>query len=566
MAKKVVTLYIGDTSLRLMVTDGQRIREWAELPLEPGLIENSVVINEEEVAAKIKQLFEVQKVEAKKITVGISGLHCLTRAITLPQLPKVMLDEAVTREARSALPVPLEQLYMSWQTIPAPEEKTQVFLVAIPRNTADALFKALHQAGLEPTFMDMKPLLLARVIKEATAVLVDVQTTEFDIVIVADGIPQPIRTVALPSEAPSWQERMAIIRNTLDRTITFYDSNNPENPLAPSVPIFVSGDLANESELCQALSDEVGHPVLPISSPLDSPEGFAPSHYMVNIGLALQQLSSGKLAGPSLVDLNALPLPYQPKPISLANVLPVPGAVIAVGILVFLIMLTQSASADIASTRAQLTSTEQALQQRTSQRQELAGNVTELQNRIAELEASRESITAALGFLETQSAGVNRDLEVAIKSLPGTISLSSISHANSMLTISGRAPTERDVLSYITKLDTSGRFGDIAITNMTRMEDEGMEFTLLGSLQAEGSGVSSIEVAVKNLPTTVSLTSVSSTNGRLTMNGSSPNEEDILSYLQKLQASGKFREITIISMTRVEDGGMEFSLVLEIGE
>ncbi len=63
MAKNIVTLYIDDTSLRLMVTAGERGREWAELPLESGLVENNVVINEAEVANKIKQLFEDRKIK-----------------------------------------------------------------------------------------------------------------------------------------------------------------------------------------------------------------------------------------------------------------------------------------------------------------------------------------------------------------------------------------------------------------------------------------------------------------------------------------------------------------------
>ena len=56
MAKNIVTLYIDDDSLRLMVTQGKRVEKWAELPLEPGLIENTVVVKEAEVVAKIKEL------------------------------------------------------------------------------------------------------------------------------------------------------------------------------------------------------------------------------------------------------------------------------------------------------------------------------------------------------------------------------------------------------------------------------------------------------------------------------------------------------------------------------
>ncbi len=54
MAQKVVTLYLDDTSIRLLVTDGKRIKKWADVPLEPGMVKNAVILKQEEVAAKIK--------------------------------------------------------------------------------------------------------------------------------------------------------------------------------------------------------------------------------------------------------------------------------------------------------------------------------------------------------------------------------------------------------------------------------------------------------------------------------------------------------------------------------
>jgi len=520
MTKKIITLYIDDTSLRLMITHGKQVKKWADLPLEPGLVKNAVVIKEAEVADKIKQLAKTSKVGTKKIVVGVSGLHCLSRPIILPQLPREMLDEAVKREARRILPVPLEQLYVSWQTIPAPEGKSHVFLVAIPRNAADTVISTLRQAGLKPSLMDIKPLLLARVLPEENAVLVDVQPNEFDIVVMSGGVPQPIRTISLPAEATSWQDKLPLIRDDVDRTIKFFNSNNPEKPLTSSVPIFASGELAGEPEQCQSLSNELGYPVLPLPSLLmKCPEGLDPNHYMVNIGLAFKRLEAGKATGPLVTNLNTLPTPYQPKPISLTNIFVLPTAVIALGLLFLSVTFMQDTSADIASMRGQLDTTTQLLQQKLSQKQELAGHIAELQK-----------------------------------------------YDNNILTISGRAPSERDVSSYIGNLVTGGWFGEITISNMSRVEDGGMDFTLLSSLQTESSGTSSIEVALNRLPATISLTNVSSTDGTLTVNGRSPDEDEVLSYVQDLEASGKFSEITISRMTRIEDEGMDFSLVLKTGE
>jgi len=479
MGRKIVTLYIDDISIRLLVADGKRVKKWADLPLEPGLIEGATVIKATEVATKIKQLLKDQKVRTKKVIVGFSGLHCLTRPIILPQLPKAMLDEAVTREARKLLPLPLDQLYMVWQTIPAPEGKTQVFLTAIRRRSADALLKMLRQVRLDPYIMDLKPLALARLVREATAVIVDVQPTEFDIVIMSNGIPQPIRTVSFPREALlSWEKKFPLIRDELDRTIQFYNSNNPEKPLVPSTPIFVSGELVGRPEL-NLLSHELGYPVSPLSSPLKCPEQLDLSCYIVNIGLALKEPSLEKKTGSSVANLNLRPIPYRPKPISWGRVVAVPGAIAIIGLLFPMVMLVQDVSADNVALHSQLDTTNQLLSQKQLQKQEMGNNIAELEEKLAEAEVSHDTFTMALKSIKREHSVVNGDLGATTNALPDTISLASISHTGNMLTISGTAPTEADVLSYASKLDNSGRFSETIVASMRKTGDEGVDFTLI---------------------------------------------------------------------------------------
>lgn len=475
MAKKIVALYVDDTSIRLLVIQGKRIRKWADVPLEPGLVKSAVVIKEAEVAGQIKQLLKAQKVRVKKVIVGLSGLHCLSRPITFPQLPRAMLAEAVMREAKRVLPVPVEQLYISWQTIPAPEGKTQVYLIAIPRKTADAMVKMLHRARLKPYLMDLKPLALARVVKEATAIIVNIEPTELDIAIMADGIPQPIRTVPLPSKALSWQEKLPMIRDEIDRTVKFYNSNYKDKPLDQSTPMFVSGGLAGESEIAQSLSDGLGYPVLPLSSSLECPEQLDSSRYMVNIGLALKELWSARQAGASVVNLNVLPVVYQPKPISWVKVIAVPIIIAAVAGIVPLLTLVQSGYANVTSIRDQLDMTNQLLIEKQLERQELRNSIAELEEKVAEAEASRDNFTTALDSLDRQGSGVDDNLHIATSALPDTISLASISHAESILTISGTSPSEVEVLQYAQSLDDSGRFTEVLIASMRKVECESTE-------------------------------------------------------------------------------------------
>lgn len=469
MAGKITTLYINDTSIRLMVTSGKRISKLAGAPLDISLADTSDQDREAEIVAKIKQLLKTHKIRAKKVIVGLSGLHCLSRPIVLPQLPRAMLDEAVIREAKRVLPVPPEQLYISWQTISATEGKTQAFMLAIPRQIADNMLRILQQVGLKPYLMDVKPLALARLVKEATAIVVDVQSTEFDIVIMVEGVPQPVRTVAFPQEALSLPDKLLLVKDELKRTIEFYNSNNPEKPIQPDVIMYVSGELADEPELSESLANELGYPVFPLSSPLKCPKQLDPTLYLVNIGLALKE--SPKEAGPLLPNLNTLPAPYQSKPISLSRTLALPATAVAIGLIILLVMTIQDAAASIDSVYNQLETNNFILEQRLSQKGELVENIAALEQKLADNEAAQKIFTTAFDNLNKQGNVINGDLEATVYNLVSGIDLRGISHSNQGLDINGQSPSKVEVLEYARNLDATGRFSEVTVANISRIAD-----------------------------------------------------------------------------------------------
>jgi hypothetical protein len=88
---------------------------------------------------------------------------------------------------------------------------------------------------------------------------------------------------------------------------------------------------------------------------------------------------------------------------------------------------------------------------------------------------------------------------------------------------------------------------------------------LMGRVLVETDWVSSVQVVLGNLPNSITLTTATSGEGALTLEGNSPDEEKLMLYLEKLEASGKFSEIAIVNITRVGGGGMDFSVVLRIG-
>ena len=101
MAKETVTLFIRDTSVNLLVMNGKRIGKWASSPLEPGLVKQGLILDEAQVADKVRQLFKETKAKTNKVITAVGGHDSMYRIISLPELPEAVLPEAVRREARS---------------------------------------------------------------------------------------------------------------------------------------------------------------------------------------------------------------------------------------------------------------------------------------------------------------------------------------------------------------------------------------------------------------------------------------------------------------------------------
>lgn len=76
----------------------------------------------------------------------------------------------------------------------------------------------------------------------------------------------------------------------LARTLVFYNDSNRENPLDTSVPIYLTGDLTDVSEIAETIYQSTGHPVPPLTPPVRQPPDFPTAKFMVNIGLLLKVL------------------------------------------------------------------------------------------------------------------------------------------------------------------------------------------------------------------------------------------------------------------------------------
>ena len=470
MAKRVTTLFIRDDSINLLVMKGEKVQKWASLPLEPGLVSQGLIVDEEQVADKVKQVFKETGAKAGKVIIALSGHDSMYRVISLPELPEAVIPEAVRREAQRTIPTPLEEVYFSYQQLPAPSGESRVFLATFPRNPVDVMVRTLRQAGVKPYIMDLAPLAMCRIPDEPRAIIVNARLDHLDVMVLADRLPQVIRRLSLPTETESLEEKLPFIAEEFNRTVAFYNSSHMEKPLDSTVPVFVCGDLAKEPETWQSVVGGVGYSVSALPSPVEPAEGFNPNEFMVNIGLALKELLPEKEeANFSLVNFNALPEAYVPPRFSMVRVLIPVVTVIGIGLIIFAVILILYNRTEIATLRSEVTVAETSVTQ-------LQQDTATLKAQTGSLEATAGELDDRISTMERRRASIYLDLREIVDLAKQNVSFVQIEHKGSSIIVKGTAPNVGLIYSYARDLRESPRFPKVWVARITGDSRDGFSF------------------------------------------------------------------------------------------
>ena len=461
----MVTLDIEDTSIKMMVVNGKQVETAASLPLEPGVVHDGVIINPVTVGRRIGELMAAQGISEKKVVVSISGIHSIYRVVNLPRLPKGLLDEAARREMERVMPVPLNELYTSWQAISKSDIETAMCIVGLPRNTVDAMLDTLNQAGLKPEAMDVRPLALARVADERDAIIINVQPVSFDIVVMIDGVPELLRSLPFPASAASVPDKISEVKEELERTVAFYNSSHKESPITHHIAAFVSGELG------EMLAGTLEYRVTPLPQLLSYTDSLNTTEYTTNIGLALKLMRAD--ISQTRVNINVTPEAYLPKPRPIIQIVSWAFIPVAIAVLLLLAISTLQTFRETLSLQTKVNSAQTQVQIR----QGTEAALKQLQTKVAEAKKARDAFKPPLDSAKAQRIKVNGDLSKATSLLPGIIELTSISYSQS-LTISGTATDETIIVNYVRNLRNSGQFSEVLISNMNETEYNEWQFSL----------------------------------------------------------------------------------------
>ena len=475
MAEKVMALYFEDTGIKLLIAKGRKVEQWANMPLEPGLVVGGIIVDETQTADKVRELFATIQhsqltdlISGKgKVIVGLGGRDSLYRVISLPVLEKSILAEAVRREMARVLPVSLDQLYLAYQRIPGNENETRLFVAAFPKKATDVLIKTLRLAGVTPRVLDLSPLALCLSVNEPRAIIAATRLDALDIVVMAERVPQVIRSLSLQSEGKTISENMPTISEEFSRTVAFYNSSHQKEPLDANTPVFVSGDLANAPDTWPALVGQLNSKVTVLPNAMQFPEDFPVSDFTVNLGLATKELALEKEHGNySLVNINALPEMARPKPINPYRIIVPVVAVAGIVGIIFLWNIWQTSKRNIPLVQSQVTAKEAQITGNTKNVAALTEQNRVTQSQIQPIIDAANIFPTKMNNLATARSLTDSNVHQIIALQPQTVVVTSVTYSDTTQTVTGSSPLRADILSFAQALRDTGGF-NVVVSSMT---------------------------------------------------------------------------------------------------
>ena len=468
----MLTVNIEDDSVKITSMRGKRVAFAVETPLQPGWVQNGVVLQKAQVGQLISTVLAQYSIREKEVSACVSGMHSVYRVVYVPRLAPALLAEAARKEMERAIPVPLDSLYTSWSDIKISAHEIALCLVGLPFDNVNSITDVLKLAGLQVKYLELKPLATARVTDEKTAIMLNVQAHSFDVTIIADGIPELIRCLPFPEPAMSEGDKAATIKEEIDRTVNFYNTSHPGSPLNNLTPCIISGYYRG------TLSMILGYAVKPAPVLLLYPEEQDDNVFTANTGLALRTLN--RL---TRVDVNVIPRPTPAAgQVATTGAGPLPLVALVICALAVLGMFIINRMGESETIRLQLQMNEKTKLLSDIQktyRDETAKAIAERESYQKILDTVKGPLTA----LAAQRDLTKRDLREAISVLPATIYLTKITVSSSSIQMDGAAPSEEILLNYARALRNQGIYNLVLISSMSNSTYTEITFTITVNLK-----------------------------------------------------------------------------------
>ena len=228
----------------------------------------------------------------------ISGQRAVHRVMRIPDIAEHLLEETIERKARQEFAIPVDETDLFWRIITRVENQILLYVLAVPRVIIDQYVGVLKEAKIKPKVMDIKALALQRLVNQNTTLIVNLEDSSMEVIIIVNHVPLLVRTIPLDSGDLTGEAKVDLLSQELARTVKYYNESNRNNQLPDDTPIYLSGALfstatvearlGQETNLIERFQSRTPFPLKPPKPGMELPEKFPLLRYAVNLGLVLK--------------------------------------------------------------------------------------------------------------------------------------------------------------------------------------------------------------------------------------------------------------------------------------
>jgi type IV pilus assembly protein PilM len=176
-------------------------------PTPHGVINSADEDHQKKLSDAIRELYSGSKIKNTKVVLAIPESAVFTRFLELPGIKDDEIQNAVFYEAKQYIPIPIEDVQMSYIKIGFNADKNapRVLLVAAPRKIVDIYINVADKAGLEPIAIETESIAMGRAMFRATQekqlVMLDFGADTTDMSVMSDGYLVFSQSISIGSDA-----------------------------------------------------------------------------------------------------------------------------------------------------------------------------------------------------------------------------------------------------------------------------------------------------------------------------------------------------------------------------
>ena len=176
MARTRIGLDIGSTAVRAAeLTEGTppAVIRAAQVPLQPGAVENGEVREADAVAEGLRELWTRGGFKSRRVYMGVGNQRVVVREVALPSMPEKELRQSLGFQVQEFIPMPVDEAVLDFHVIEETEidgrQMLRLLLVAAQKAMVDTLVASATAAKLEPLGLDLVPFALVRAVGAVSA-------------------------------------------------------------------------------------------------------------------------------------------------------------------------------------------------------------------------------------------------------------------------------------------------------------------------------------------------------------------------------------------------------------